>query len=166
MANNIYTGPEYEAWYIDFKKRKREGRPLIRLEDFKLPKSGREQLNEWEREQNKKAKERSYSGSTPKYKNPELPVSEPKKASDYWTRIPKKWWREGLKGLTPVERCVLIELKLYVEIDKKYSPSQATMARDIEISKKSVIRGLKGLERKNRIEVDRSNHTRLYYTLL
>jgi len=62
--------------------------------------------------------------------------------SDFWVRIPQKWWRQELKGLNPIERCLLISIKLT-------GPRQPTikhLARELNISKNTAKKYLRKLK--------------------
>ena len=93
-------------------------------------------------------------------------VSKSEIKRDYWIRVPKKWWRNDLKGLTPLERCVLIDLKLYANEEGKCFPSMLTIAKDLEIARNSVLKGIHGLVRKEWVKIEKIHPRRNSYLLL
>jgi len=82
-----------------------------------------------------------------------------------WVRVPKKWWLNELKELTPLERCVLVELRVYRNVDGRCFPSQKTIARDLRVSENSVLKGIKGLLKKEFITKGKVNPRRNFYVL-
>lgn len=72
---------------------------------------------------------------------------------DWWIRIPKKWWFNDMEKLNPSERCVLITLKLYANVENLAYPSLRTMARNLSCSVNTIRAGVKGLEKKGYIEI-------------
>ena len=69
---------------------------------------------------------------------------EGKPEKGYWIRVPEKWWRGALEGLKPIERCLLISLKVWGVI----KPSKSKLARELGVSRYSVIKYLKKLKEK------------------
>lgn len=67
-----------------------------------------------------------------------------KPESGYWVRLPEKWWRGALRGLRPVERCLLISLRVWGAI----RPSKSQLARELGITRKTCARYLKILKKK------------------
>jgi len=67
------------------------------------------------------------------YKKPE---------SGYWVRVPEKWWREAMKGLKPIERCLLISLRIWGAL----RPSKSQLARELGVTRKTVVKYLKKLK--------------------
>ncbi len=63
---------------------------------------------------------------------------------DYYIKIPQKWWRIALKGLKPIERCLLISLRVWGAI----RPSKSKLARELGVSRNSVVKYLKKLREK------------------
>ena len=63
---------------------------------------------------------------------------------DYWVRIPQKWWRKTLQGLKPIERCILISLR----IAGAKNPSIAWLARELTTTRDTVRKYLKILRKK------------------
>ncbi|GAI14369.1 unnamed protein product, partial [marine sediment metagenome] len=47
---------------------------------------------------------------------------------DYYVRVPQKWWRGGLKGLSGIERCILISLRVWGHL----RPTTSQLARELE----------------------------------
>lgn len=70
-------------------------------------------------------------------------VELPKK-KDSFTIIPQKWWRGELKGLKCIERCLLISLRVWNQI----RPSKSQLARELGVSRNSVVKYLKKLKEK------------------
>jgi len=70
-----------------------------------------------------------------------------KAESGYWVRIPEKWWRGALKGLRPVERCLLISLRVW----GARKPTKSQLARELSITRKTIAKNLKILKRKGLI---------------
>ena len=60
-------------------------------------------------------------------------------------------WRESMKTLNPVQRCLLVDLNFYARTKKECYPSEETLARNLNISKKTVARNIKILTRKRLI---------------
>jgi hypothetical protein len=77
------------------------------------------------------------------YKKPE---------SGYWVRLPEKWWRGALRGLRPVERCLLISLKVWGH----RSPSTNKLAKELGIKWETADKGLKSLRKKGYITSPKS----------
>lgn len=65
----------------------------------------------------------------------------------YWVRIPEKWWRGALLGLNPIDRCILISLRVWGAV----RPSKSQLARELHISRHTVIRHLQKLKKKGLI---------------
>ena len=63
---------------------------------------------------------------------------------DYWVRIPQKWWREGLRGLKPIERCLLVSLRVWGAI----RPSKSRLAKELSTTRKTITKYLKILKKK------------------
>jgi len=70
---------------------------------------------------------------------------EPKK--DYWVRIPQKWWRRDLQGLRPVERCIMVSLRIW----GKRKPTKSQLARELATTRKTIAKYLKILKKKGLI---------------
>lgn len=71
----------------------------------------------------------------------------------WWIRIPKKWWFNDLSGLSFSERCVLISLRLHADRDGKCFPSLRTMAQQLGSTPKTILKAVKGLEKKHYVKV-------------
>jgi DNA-binding MarR family transcriptional regulator len=82
-----------------------------------------------------------------------------------WVRVPKKWWLNELKELTPLERCVLIELRQYRSVEGECYPTQKTIARDLRVSENTALKGIKGLLKKKFIKKGKKNPRRNFYVL-
>jgi hypothetical protein len=64
--------------------------------------------------------------------------------SDYWVRVPQKWWRSALSGLKPIERCILISLLVWGEV----RPSKSQLAKELNTTRWTIIKYLKILKKK------------------
>lgn len=71
-------------------------------------------------------------------------VAEEDDKKDYYVRIPQKWWRKRLAGLKPVERCLLVSLFVWGQI----RPSKSQLARELGVSRLTIIRTFKKLKKK------------------
>jgi hypothetical protein len=67
-----------------------------------------------------------------------------KPETGYWVRLPEKWWRGALSGLKPVERCLLISLKVWGSV----APSTNKLAQELGITWRTADKGLKSLKQK------------------
>jgi len=76
-----------------------------------------------------------------------------KDKKSFWIRTPKKWWLETLKGLNPVERCLLITLRLYASPTGFCYPSLRKLSSDLKISKDTTRKYLKTLEKKGHLKI-------------
>ena len=66
---------------------------------------------------------------------------KPKKDWREW--ISQKWWRNDLKGLNPIERCILISWK--IATSSKFIPSERFIARELGISRNTVAKYIRKL---------------------
>jgi hypothetical protein len=62
----------------------------------------------------------------------------------YWIRTPAKWWRNDLHGLRPIERCLLISLRVWGHL----RPSTNKLAKELGITWRTADKGLKILRKK------------------
>lgn len=62
----------------------------------------------------------------------------------YWVRVPEKWWRGALRGLKPIERCILISLR----IAGARKPTHSHLARELNTTRYTIIKYLKILKKK------------------
>ena len=62
----------------------------------------------------------------------------------YWVRIPEKWWRRALAGLKPIERCILISLRVWGPT----RPTKSQLARELHTTRYTIIKYLKILKGK------------------
>ena len=67
-----------------------------------------------------------------------------KPESGYWVRVPEKWWRGALHGLKPIERCILISLR----IAGARKPTKSHLARELNTTRYTIIKYLKILKKK------------------
>lgn len=83
------------------------------------------------------------------------PVGEEEKRKEkgFYVRIPKKWWFEALKGLRPIERCLLIDLRLYASPTGFCWPSLRRLSSDLGIAINSTRKYLKSLEKKGHLKI-------------
>lgn len=77
----------------------------------------------------------------------------PRKKSQWWIRVPKKWWIEDLKNLNPAERCVLITLKIHDNPKYGCFPSTRTMAQELNLNQLTVLRTIKKLQKKGFLKI-------------
>lgn len=70
-----------------------------------------------------------------------------KAESGYWVRIPEKWWRGALSGLRPVERCLLISLRVW----GAYRPTTRQLAKELGIKWETAKKHLDILRKKRYI---------------
>jgi len=81
----------------------------------------------------KELKDKGFLGGNKKYRAPK---------GDSWQYTSGKWWRRGLKGLDPVERCLIQSLRIWGPI----RPPKAQLARELEISRTIVVEYMKKLK--------------------
>jgi len=81
----------------------------------------------------------------------DIPKDESKK--DFFIRTPKKWWLGALKGLNPIERCLLIDLRLYADPTGFCYPSLRRLSSDLTISINSTRKYLKILQKKGHLKI-------------
>jgi Transcriptional regulator, contains sigma factor-related N-terminal domain len=67
-----------------------------------------------------------------------------KSETGYWVRIPEKWWRGALSGLRPVERCIMVSLRVW----GARKPTKSQLARELGVSRLTIIRTFKKLRKK------------------
>jgi hypothetical protein len=67
-----------------------------------------------------------------------------KSESGYWVRVPEKWWRGALVGCKPIERCILISLRVW----GARKPTHSQLARELHTSRHTIIKYLKILKKK------------------
>lgn len=67
-----------------------------------------------------------------------------KAESGYYAQIPQKWWRRGLQGLKPIERCIMVSLRVW----GKLKPSQTQLSRELNTTRKTIRKYLKILKKK------------------
>ena len=67
-----------------------------------------------------------------------------KPESDYWVPVPQKWWRGALKGLKPIERCLLISLKVW----GSRKPTKSQLAKELSTTRYTIRKYLKILKKK------------------
>jgi len=81
-----------------------------------------------------------------------------------WTIHPsQKQWREDMKGLDPVERCLLIDLNFYARADKNCWPSIGTLKNNLSIGKSTVKLHMKALVKKRLVKIKpRTGQSNLY----
>jgi len=77
---------------------------------------------------------------------------EGKPESGYWVRIPEKWWRGALSGLRPIERCLLVSLRVWGHV----VPSTNKLAKELGIKWETADKGLKSLRKKGYIPSPKS----------
>lgn len=82
---------------------------------------------------------------------PEKDKEKPQKT--FWVRTPKKWWLETLKGLNPIQRCLLISLRCYADRKGFCYPSLRRLSVDLGISINSTRKYLRILEEKKHIKI-------------
>jgi len=64
---------------------------------------------------------------------------------DFRFNLSRRKWRGDMKELTPVERCIVIDIWIYSQ--NKYSayPSIRTMADNLKLNKATIVRNIKSL---------------------
>lgn len=70
-----------------------------------------------------------------------------KVSEGYWIRIPEKWWRNELHGLRPIERCLLISLR----VAGARRPTKSFLARELTTTRYTIIKYLKILKEKGQL---------------
>lgn len=75
------------------------------------------------------------------------------KEHSHYVRIPKKWWLETIKKLSPMEMCLWITLRAYANKDGFCYPSLRRIVSDTGISINPVRKYLKTLEKKGLIKI-------------
>lgn len=83
--------------------------------------------------------------------------TKPKEKKGYWVRVPKKWWLKDLKNLSPVERCILITLKIHANKENIAWPAQDTIADELKITRMTIFRVMKKLDKKGFYKVKKSD---------
>jgi DNA-binding MarR family transcriptional regulator len=66
----------------------------------------------------------------------------------WWTKISKKEWENDFLELTPVQKCLMISLKIYAGKKDTCFPSEKTLAKNLGISHLTVLRNIRILEKK------------------
>jgi len=73
-----------------------------------------------------------------------------------WTiRISREQWTENFKELTPIQRCLCVSLKIYAGSVNKAWPSHEKLATELGVSRPTILKNIRILEKKNIIEVER-----------
>jgi len=71
-------------------------------------------------------------------------VEEKEPKRDYWVRVPQHWWRNALAGLNPVERCIMVSLRIW----GARKPTKSQLARELNTTRWTIIKYLKILKKK------------------
>jgi len=71
-----------------------------------------------------------------------------KPESCYWVRVPEKWWRYELKGLSCIQRCILISLRVWGHL----RASKSQLARELGVSRLTIRKHFKILKEKRFIK--------------
>lgn len=75
-------------------------------------------------------------------KDPNFLVEKVKQ--DYFVKIPQKWWRGELKSLRPIERCLLVSLRILGQ----RSASTNHLAKELGITWRTTKKGIESLRKK------------------
>ena len=81
-----------------------------------------------------------------------------KAESGYWVRIPEKWWRGALRGLRPMERCLMVSLRVW----GARKPTKSQLARELGVSRLTIIRTFRKLRKKGVLQVYQNDTPYLY----
>ena len=81
----------------------------------------------------------------------------PVRKKEWWIRVPRKWWLIELKNLSPVERCILITLKIHADKNNIAWPSYQLIANELKISKQTIFRVMKTLKKKGFYKIEKSS---------
>ncbi|MCK4415497.1 MAG: helix-turn-helix domain-containing protein [Candidatus Eisenbacteria sp.] len=110
--------------------------------------------------------DRRLENQTPNLIKPILPRRKKESRSTWKFRINQKKWREGMKGLNPTQRCILIDLHFHIRVNEYAWPGVKKIAEHLEISEKTVRSNLPGLVEKGFIRIEkRYRNTHLYFPL-
>ena len=111
-----------------------KSKSIVRIPKPRTEVKGFEEVEKWKREVTARA-------------------AGPGKKKDWWIRVPKKWWLNDLKNLSPAERCVLITLK--VHDNKKFGcfPSIRTLAKELHVSQNTILKAIGKLKKKGFFKV-------------
>jgi len=81
-----------------------------------------------------------------------------------WTIHPtEKQWREDMEELNTAQRCILIELNFYTRKQDDCWPTEATLAKNLGLNMRTIIRNLLQLEKKQLVKVRRTKGKVNYY---
>lgn len=83
-----------------------------------------------------------------------------------WVRIPHRWAQEGLKGLNPSERWVLVVLKSYKGKEGLICPSFRELSATTGFSLKGIALIIKRLGDKKRIRITKNKGKYNIYQML
>lgn len=85
------------------------------------------------------------------------------KQKDWWVKIPKRFWFQDLKGLNPIERCLLVSLRLYRNPQGLAYASFRRMANDLGISKDTARKHILALATRGFFKMERSKTNQKWY---
>lgn len=73
----------------------------------------------------------------------------------WWFRITRRRWFNEWVGLNPTQRVVLLSLWLYAGKKEICYPSQYKLEKDLDLSRLTILRNIKILEKKGYIKIDK-----------
>jgi hypothetical protein len=91
-----------------------------------------------------------------------VPDQKPKQ-KDWWVKIPKRFWFTDLAGLNPIERCLLISLKLHKNLQGLAYPSFRRLANELGISKDTARKHTLALATRGFFKMERSKTNQKWY---
>jgi len=112
---------------------------------------GTEEYNKFVAGEGKKATDQKPAGKT--------------KPDSWKIHLSEKQWREEMKKLNPVQRCILIDFNFYARTDPDAFPAIGKLAKNIGASPSSIKRHLPGLVKKGIVRKIKRNGTSDLYEL-
>lgn len=91
-----------------------------------------------------------------------IPEVKPKQ-KDWWIKIPKRFWFKDLAGLNPVERCLLISLRLHQNLQGTAYPSFRRLANELGISKNTAHKHILSLAQRGLFKMERAKKNQKWY---
>jgi len=89
--------------------------------------------------------------------------SSPKEKKSWKIHPSEAQWRENMKGLNPIQRCILIDLRFYTRTKVECYPSVALLGKNLNVAPSTISRNLSGLVRKHLIKVVRQTGEKNHY---
>ena len=77
----------------------------------------------------------------------------PKEKKTWKIHPSEKQWRNDMRKLNPVQRCILIDLNYYARKKGECWPSIPTMAKNLGLNSRTISRNLPGLKKKRLVKI-------------